>query len=129
MLKTTTKKAKENIKKYVIDSSSDYLMYDYGYNEKEVKENIYSIIKECFIDEKVKFDLRYKAGRISLQDLFEDYAQGLPLGGLFDYYLHNAVDTLGDILEESEEERNKYSEEEAEKMLTRLIFREMIKGA
>ena len=73
--------------------------------------------------------MRYKAGRISLQDLFEDYAAGLPLGGLFDYYLHSAIDTLGDILEESEAEREKYSEEEAEKMLTRLIYREMIKEA
>lgn len=32
---------------------------------------------------------------------------------------------LGDILEETEEERAKYTEMQAEEMLTRLIYREM----
>lgn len=129
MLKTTTLKAKNNIKKYVVDSSRDYLIYDYGYTPAEVDSNIYSIINQCFYDEYVQHNLQFKAGRISRQDLFEEYAKGLPLGGLFDYYLHSAVDTLGDILEESETEKASYTEEKAERMLTRLIYREMTREA
>ena len=58
--------------------------------------------------------------------IFEDWARGLALGNLFCYYYNrSAKDDLGKILEESEEEKAKYTEQEAEELLTRLIYREM----
>ena len=59
-----------------------------------------------------------------------DWCSGLP--GVLDtcyYYNRSAVDDLGAILEETDEERARYTEEQAEKMLTTLIYRELKKGA
>ena len=61
--------------------------------------------------------------------IFEDWARGLALGNLFCYYYNrSAVDDLGEIMEETEEEKAKYTEQEAEETLTRLIYREMEKA-
>ena len=69
-------------------------------------------------------------GRLLRREIFKDWAQGLALGGLFCYYYNrSAKDDLGAILEESEAEKAKYTEQEAEEMLTRLIYRELEKAA
>lgn len=48
------------------------------------------------------------------------------MGNLFCYYYNrSAVDDLGEILEETDEEKAKYSEQQAEELLSRLIYREM----
>jgi hypothetical protein len=39
------------------------------------------------------------------------------------YYNRSAITDLGDILEETEDERNRYTESQAEKLLTKLIYR------
>lgn len=50
---------------------------------------------------------------------------GLPsfLGTYKYYYSGSAIDVLGDILEQTEEERNRYTEAEAEKCMTYLLYR------
>lgn len=66
----------------------------------------------------------------NLQEAFHDWTGGLP--AIIDTcYRYNvsAVDMLGDILEETPAERAKYSECEAEKMLSYLIFREISREA
>ena len=64
----------------------------------------------------------------AVYDVFKNWAQGLALGQLFCYYYNrSAVDDLAEILEENETEKLKYSEKEAEEMLTNLIFREIVK--
>ena len=56
------------------------------------------------------------------------WCQGLP--SVIDtcyYYNRSAVEDLGDILEETEEERNRYTEQDAERLLSCLIYREIRK--
>ena len=127
MLKTNTRKARENIRTYIMDHFDAS-----GYTETppETFPEVATYILETFHDEKCKHDLRYKAGRISKQELFFDWCAGLP--SLLDtcyYYNRSAVDDLGAILEESESEKNRYSESDAERLLTLLIYRELLKGA
>ena len=44
------------------------------------------------------------------------------------FYNRSAVDDLGEILEETDEEKAKYNERQAEDLLTWLIYRELLKG-
>lgn len=44
------------------------------------------------------------------------------------YYNRSAVDDLGAILEETAEEKARYSEAQAETLLTSLIYRELVRG-
>ena len=64
------------------------------------------------------------------EQVFTEWAQGLP--SVLDtcyYYNRSAVDDLGAILEQSEREKAQYSEQQAEQMLTHLIYRELKRGA
>lgn len=121
MLKTNSKKVKEKIKNYIIE-----LYDDEGYEVpkattfEEMKKNI----KKVSYNEVIKYELMRKS---TLFDAFEYWCSGLPsLLNTADYYYHNsAINILGDILEETEEERSRFSELEAEKKLTYLIFKEI----
>lgn len=136
MLKTNSKKAIENIKKYVCDHV-DFTGYDqYAYIEKLEEDakhgrqiDMFSVyahaIYSCFYDEKVKYDTRRK----SVQDLFIEWCSGLP--SVLDtcyYYNRSAVDDLAMILEENESEKSKFTEMQAEEKLTYLIYREVLKA-
>ena len=58
---------------------------------------------------------------------FESWAAGLP--SILDtcyYYNRSAVDDLGAILEETEAEKEKFTESDAESLLSRLIYRELV---
>ena len=44
------------------------------------------------------------------------------------YYNRSAVDDLAGILEETDAEKARYNEQDAEKLLTSLIYRELMKG-
>jgi len=124
MLRTTTKAAKQNIMNYIRDNSIDYLM-ECGYITESANDtDICKAIIETFHNE-----YGWAVKRYGTQKAFETWAAGLACGSLFDYYLHSAVNDLGNILEETETERNRYTEEKAETMLTWLIFREVTKKA
>lgn len=118
-LKTNSKQARENIRKYIIDNFDGT---NYGITTPDTFAEVARVIYTTFKDEKQ--DNR----PIREQDLFEDWAAGLP--SILDtcyYYNREAVDDLGDILEQTEAERNRYTETEAETMLTYLIYREIKK--
>lgn len=119
MLKTNSKKARENVKKWILDNLGP------DYNARSFNEAA-EIIKAHFYEEKLKNDLRYKAGRISHFDLFEDWTSGLP-GALCcdDIYLRPVVPVVAAILEETPEEAARFSESDAEKLMIRLIYREL----
>lgn len=126
MLKTNSKKAKQNIMLY-IKSDVDYLL------ERAADDNIQlditddkavcTFIWDIFNSEKPYSANVIRKRNMNYYDVFEDWAQGLALGGMFDYYYNlSAVDILGDILEETAEEKTRFTETQAEKRLTQLIF-------
>lgn len=125
MLRTNSKKARANVVEY-IKQDAGYLEDNYEYiadTDQELLASVYGV----FLSEK-SYELQ-KNKHINQYNIFKEWAQGLAMGGLFCYYYNrSAVDDLGDILEETEEERQRYSESEAEEMLTRLIWREVVDG-
>ena len=123
MLKTNSKKAIDNIKNYVVDN---FTPDDYGIEPSEdfktVAGHIYHIFVECMHN-------NFEWGKVAESAIFADWCAGLP--SIFDtcyYYNRSAVDDLGEILEETEEEKEKYTQTEAEKLLTALIYREIKKA-
>lgn len=129
MLRTNSKKARENVRNYIM-TDSEYIaerlaemLPNDGITAENLKESdaLYCVW-QCFVGEaSPRWDK-------NVFEQFERWASGLALGGLFLYYYNvSAVQVLGDILEETEEERSKYTEEQAERLLTLLIFREVSK--
>lgn len=114
MLKTNSKQARQNVQNYIITNASEYITecYELPTEGKAIFSSIAEIYKQEYREPMT-------------QENFTKWAQGLPCGGLFDYYLHSAVNDLGDILEETEEERNRYTEQQAERILSYLIYREI----
>ena len=85
-------------------------------------------IREQFTREAV-YDNNLRRCGFNLYQVFKDWAGGLPLGQLFVYLLRrSAVDDLGAILQETDAEKAKYAEDQAEECLTRLIFRAVQEG-
>lgn len=129
MLKTNCKKALENIRAYILDRV-DVSGYD-EYKQPETWQEAAKIVYQCFMEEKRLPSLRYEARRgMSEQESFIDWAQGLP--SVIDtcyYYNRSAVDDLGAILEETEAEKSRYKEADAERLLSCLLYREIVKGA
>lgn len=127
MLKTNSKIVKEKIKQRVLDCYID--------EERFVKEYPLNYSKACddimqqFYNEMVKCDCRYKAKRISTKELFVRWLQGLAIGIGDDIYLHSAKEMAADILEETETEKNKYDEIQAENLLANLFYREITKNS
>ena len=122
MLKSNSKKAIENIRLYVVEHF-DPCGYDFVGDETDFATAA-QFIHECFVDEKVKHDKR----RMSEQSLFFEWCSGLP--SIIDtcyYYNRSAVDDLATILEESESEKERFTESQAEERLTYLIYREIKK--
>ena len=124
MLKTNSKKAKENIINYIMDNFTPE-----GYTETppEGWPQIATFIINTFRDEKYSRpeDRRYYKNNETAA--FMDWAAGLP--SLLDtcyYYNRSAVDDLGAILEETETEKSRYTETEAEERLTYLIYKTLI---
>ena len=127
MLKTNSKKARENIRAYIMEC-----VYTEGRDlekEPETFPEVAAFILATFRSEKYWCiqDFRYYGG--SEQKAFLDWAAGLPsvLNTCY-FWNRSAVDDLGMILEESESENARYTESDAEKLLTDLIYSELLKG-
>ena len=128
MLRTNSKKAMENLYSYIRENSEDYLQDNYSLEGLDNKKKLYSAIYETFKQEMRPECPYYR--RYPEQEVFKQWAQGLAMGGLFCYYYNREARTdLATILEETEEEANRYSEEKAEELLTYLIYREIRKEA
>ena len=121
MLRTNSKKAKENVRAYILDHF-DLCDYDEWTGSEESFPNVAKFIFQTFQIEK-----RYTAFGPSFND-FLDWCQGLPsvLNTCY-FYNRSAVADLAAILEETEEEARQYAESDAEKLLTLLIWREIEK--
>lgn len=126
MLKTNSAKAKENIKKYIMEGFTPE-----GYTETppETWTETAAFIMGCFRSEKYSRPADFRYYNNNERAAFMDWAAGLP--SVLDtcyFYNRSAVDDLGVILEESDTEKSKYSESDAEQLLTYLIYRELLKG-
>ena len=123
MIRSNSKKAKDNIKNYIreiFDGSN------YGIDEPKSFEDLAAVILDTFREEKPRTDAQQLRLRMSDQEVFTEWCQGLP--SIIDtcyYYNRSAVEDLARLLDETPEEAAKYSEADAEKMLTYLIFREL----
>ena len=126
MLRTNTKKAIENIRAYIMDS---FTPEGYTDNPPEDFSGVAAFILGAFRAEKFHLpqDMRYYHG--DEFSAFTGWCQGLP--SVMDtcyYYNRSAVDDFGRILEETAEEKARFSEAEAERRLTWLLYRELKKG-
>jgi len=121
-LRTNSKKVKEAIKNYIMESFHDS-DFEAWHNVKVSDYNtICNIVLSTFWQEKLEHDKR----NCSEFAFFEEWCSGLPsIIGCEYYYNINAVDLLGNWLEQTENEKNRFSESEAELMITKLIYREL----
>ena len=119
-----TKKAIGNIRAYIMDN---FTPENYTDNPPKDFPGVAAFILAVFRKEKMS-DLRYR--NCNEFAAFTDWCQGLP-AVLDTCYCYNrsAVDDLGRILEETAEEKARFTEAEAERRLTWLIYRELSKGA
>lgn len=125
MLKTNSKKARENTHGYIIENFTPE-----GYTDTPPTEwhEIAVFIYNTFRSEKYNCnaDFRYYGG--NEWKAFLDWCSGLP--SVLDtcyFYNRSAVEDLGNILEETEQERKQYEESTAENLLTMLIYNEIRK--
>lgn len=121
MLKTNSKQARENVKAYIINH---FEPYEEETKEPQTFEEVANYILNTVYNEVIKWDKR----RLSHYQYFVEWCKGLPstLDTCY-YYNRSAVEDLGDILEQTQEERSKYNERQAEERLTYLIYRELVK--
>ena len=121
MLRSNSKAVVEKIHQYIVDGiDPEY----FGLSEAPDFPEACKLILTACENEK-----QYSRSRSGFET-FRDWAQGLPSAFNTCYYYNvSAVDLLADWLEETEAEKSKYSESEAEEMITRLIYRELTKGA
>ena len=126
MLKTNSKKARENIKQYIINN---FTPESYTDAAPEEWHEIARFILETFKSEKYSRPEDFRYYRHNERAAFADWCAGLP--SVLDtcyFYNRSAVADLGGILEQTETERAKYSESDAERVLTYLIYNELIRG-
>ena len=126
MLRTNSKKANENIRAYIMDNFTPE-----NYTDDPPKDfpEVAAFILAVFRTEQ-KHILNCSYYRAYEFAAFTDWCKGLP--AVLDtcyYYNRSAVDDLGRILEETAEEKARFSEQEAERRLTWLIYRELSKAA
>lgn len=126
-MKTTTKEARQNIRQYILDHFDPC---GYDFTGPCSFPNVARFILSVHAEEKA-YSPEYQSRKgYTNEQVFTEWAQGLP--SVLDtcyYYNRSAVDDLGAILEQSEREKAQYSEQQAEQMLTHLIYRELKRGA
>lgn len=119
MLKTNSKKVCEAVRTYVLKNTN-------GWDEDpKTFEEAAAIIKKAWDEYKYP---SMSGERKTLQEHFHEFACGLP-NNVFDYIATgDTVKLVGDMLEQTETERSKYSDSEACRLLSFLIFREVDKA-
>lgn len=123
MLRTNSSKARENIKQYIINNFDCT-----GYTKTAPTEwrNIAGFILETFHSEKYSTPEDFRYYNNNECAAFTDWCAGLP--SVLDtcyYYNRSAVADLAAILEETPAEAERFTETQAETLLTALIYREL----
>ena len=122
MLKTNSKQARENIRQYIIEN---FTPENYTEEDTQGFENIAKFILDVFKEEYGNLIWRYN----TQQEAFKNWCSGLP-SVLDTCYCYNrsAVEDVKNILEETDAEASKYNEQQAEELLTSLIYRELMRA-
>lgn len=144
MLKTNSKEVKATIKKYIMDNFRDVYGDYIDKNGRAYSSDLQTIenitlddytavcnaILVIFWAEELKYNNSFKAGRVTRRELFSCWVSGL-CSAIDSSYYYNvcAVDLLGSWLNETEEEKARYSETDAEKLITNLLWRELTANA
>jgi hypothetical protein len=122
MVKTNSAAAIRGIRAFIV---SNYSPENYDMEETEDLRTIAHNVISCFLQEKAKNDNR----NMTDHDLFLEWMAGLPSIIYAEYILHaSAIDILGDILQQTEKERYRYTEQQAEDLMSTLIWRELLKA-
>lgn len=127
MLKTNSKIVRERIRAHIMNGENVA-----EYAPKGTPRSTFEEVATAIYNDFLRwYNAGYTAQRYrTRQDAFCDWAAGLPSIIDTDYYYNvSAVNLLGDILEETPEERAKFSEEQAEQKLSYLIYSELTKAA
>lgn len=120
MLKTNSKQARENVRAYIINHFCPSDCYFVG------DASDFATVAQYIM---ARFEREKNGERGTRAELFVDWCQGLP--SVLDtcyYYNRSAVDDLGAILDEPETEKARYTEQQAEAMLSRLIYMALYKA-
>lgn len=123
MIRTNSRQARQNVQAYIINHFDGC---NYDIETPSTFQETAAVILSIFRSEK---PAEGSYSRMSEGERFADWASGLP--SILDtcyYYNRSAVDDLGAILEETAEEKARYSEAQAETLLTSLIYRELVRG-
>ena len=121
MLKTNSKKVSEAVRAYIAKNTN-------GYDDEKTKtfEEAAAVIAKTWGEYKYPGLAEYK--KHNLLEAFKDFANGLP-NDLFDYIaVGDTVKLVGDMLEQTEAERAKYTDSQACDLHTYLIYREISKA-
>lgn len=124
MLKKNSKKAIANLEKFILDGC-DFDGYDFEKTPSTPNECMKAIYDE-FVKEAYSTPSERSQNE---QEAFIDWLQWLP--SIIDssyYYKVSAIEILGDILEETKEERARFSVTEAESLLSYMIYRRIKKA-
>lgn len=125
MLRTNSKKAKENIRNYIMDN---FTAENYTDTPPTEWHGIATFIYDCFRSEKYNCPQDYRYYNGNEWKAFLDWCAGLP--SVLDtcyFYNRSAVEDLRNILEQTTQERSIYEECTAENLLTMLIYNELTK--
>lgn len=125
-LRSNSRQARANLRRYICEhmEPDNYTGCDLEFTGPASFPNVAHWLYKVF---SVEMPAANRPGCTTAQR-FEDWCSGLPsaLDTCF-WYNRSAVDDLGSILQQTPEQKAKYTEGQAEKELTRLIFREIEK--
>lgn len=125
MLRTNSKKVRENIRQYIRDNAGIWYLEECapGY-DLTTDSGIFRAIWYCCCRE--KFYQRYNSNF----DQFADWCAGLPSAlSCEEIFLRPVVPVVANILEETDAEASRYTEDRAERLMLQLIFREIEREA
>lgn len=117
-LRTNTKIVKNRIRDFIkVSTSIDTESKDFHVIATEILQAFY----QQGYDDTLKLYYRFKQ-----YNAFEDWVRGLPSElDILCLYCGSAVEVVGNMLDETEEERNKFTEGQAENLLIKLCYREL----
>lgn len=123
-LRTNSKQARAAVRQYIIDAYNLEMLDNNQTETSDIK-----IAAQYYYNDFMAWIYPGAIRGRSYQDAFFKYQSGMPghIGDFFGFR-RSAINTLGDILQQTETERNKYLNQDAERILSGLIYAEIIKA-